>query len=1413
MALDTETIAHLEERVNILRRRQRVLETQRVGYGALAVPAHIELELEDIRAEIQKAEADLRRERPCPPQEANPYLGLLTFQAADAARFFGRDALIADLIARAKNTPFIAVLGASGSGKSSVVRAGLLPQLQSGAIPGSERWRTIILAPGMRPLDTLAAELAKLSGAADLDLALRLSRTLAEDHRALLLACDMLLDHTCGQKLILVIDQCEEIWTQTPPEQRERFIALLLHAASSPETPCMIVLTMRADFLHRAIEHQPLAEQIERHVALVSPMQPCDLREAIMRPAESAGGTFEPGLVDELIKQVQGQPGALPLLEYTLLELWKRRATDGLMTWAAYEALGRVEGALAARADQILNERYTADQQVALRQLLVSLVQPGEGTVDTRRRALLDDLIPAGETLEQFQQLIKPLTDERLLTTGRDTVSGEETIEVSHEALIRDWPTLGRWINEARADLRFQLQLVDAAREWDENDHCADLLWSGLRLAQADAWHERTHTRLSARDQGFLEASSSAEQARRHAEAEACAERERMLEAQACAERRNARRLRATLSGGTVALMLFIALAIFAIFQERVAHANELAGRALFDIAQHNMNHAFLLAYDAAQQSIQQPEQPNRSMRAALQSSTPYWTLSENSDSYISMVWSPNSTLVASVKNTNTVYIQNIWDHNQQSIEHTFKSGAVSNIAWTSDNDIIAIATTDNNAYLWNIKRNEVSTVFQDIAKKAGSVILSKDGKYILVTSANTIQNKSIQLLHNDGKPITTFSDPSPTTITTIALSPHGDLLLAAHNDGSACLWDTTLDPAPPSPQAPQIPAHNQCQTRLSADEEEQAFITAVAWNTNRPEVILAYSNGHATIWNVSEPKRPSTILHITGPNTYITAITWSPDGAHIVTASGNRTAQVWDAKTGALVFVLQGHTAYIYTIAWSPDSSMIITTSGDDTTRVWDALTGSIVSILQGYTAVWSPDGTHIVAASKNHKTRVWDLSASRPTISKPGHIAMWNHSRTQFATVDNNQDIHLWQANGAPISPDDSAPMSTADGAKRIAGDPIGADDGAATYITYIEWSNDDRMLAASDVSGRVCVWDITGSIRNRSCQDINHIPISAIAWEPPNGPIDTNASRRLVIGTSQGNTYIWDTKTVNLQQLTLDKNPQTYITDIVWSNNGAQFLTLGKTNTAVLWSADGRAQIIFTDRNKDIQITAVAWHPNSTSIALADSAGALSLWSSDATGRWAEQTRRTVVTNHALTTIAWNPDGSYLAIGSNNNTTSIVDANGNLITTLEGHISSVTAIAWSQSGRYLATASKDNTARIWEMPLPSLISNPMLQISPPTTIAVLEGHSDGINTIAWGDDDRQILTVSSDGTTKLWIADNQLLSAKLIERICTNIKPEDIKHEIKTWRGCAFEQNQHKSQLDTYNLLRPSIQKAGP
>jgi hypothetical protein len=624
-----EQIVHLTALASTLRRRQRVLEMQRAGYGPLAIPAHVVLELEDVAQQLRQVLADLRRIRSDVPTDQNPYKGLATFQEQDSAFFFGRDTLVAELLTNVSQTSFLAVMGASGSGKSSVVRAGLIPALKLNGVADSESWHySPIVRPGTRPLDTLASAFAAVQDG-HIGTSVEIRETLVHNDRTLLLTAE-LLNHRHGPgRLVLVIDQAEELWTLLPTDGAERaallaeqqtFLNLLLTAAAAPDQPLLILLIMRADFLDRAIEHPDLARCISNHNVLVSPMTPEELQEVIVRPADAVGCTFEAGLVEELVKQTQGQAGALPLLEYTLDQLWDMRRSDGTLTWEAFQSLGGgVEGGLACKADTILAEQYTSDQRGELRNLLLNLIQPREDIADTRRRVRLNDLVPADSSIDAVQDLLKPLINARLLTVGRDVVSGASTVEVAHEALLRAWPTFGQWIAQARADLHFHIQLQEAAHDWQAHHESTDFLWSGLRLANAQAWRERSQLSLTAQEARFLEASQAEEQARLAAQ-EATRRREleharalveeqrRRAEDQAAAGQRLRKRALWLAGAVIVAFAAAVAAGIFSVLMRRNAtEAQQLAlvSGAQAALSQGDIDQALALALTAVR--VRQP--------------------------------------------------------------------------------------------------------------------------------------------------------------------------------------------------------------------------------------------------------------------------------------------------------------------------------------------------------------------------------------------------------------------------------------------------------------------------------------------------------------------------------------------------------------------------------------------------------------------------------------------------------------------------------------------------------------------------------------------------------------------------------------------------------------------------------------
>jgi TIR domain len=496
---------------------------------------------------------------PDPRGQICPYRGLLPFREEDAAFFIGREAFTATLIDKVRTNSLVAVVGASGSGKSSVVRAGLVPALRRGT--DNHVWEILTLTPGPMPLHALLAALSpppeELSRAARLariegDVALLRERNLTIEA----FARDILREQPGTDRLLLVVDQWEELYAQAKSlDDRQRFLDLILQATT--DGAVTVVLTLRGDFYGRALEDRAFADRLQNAVVNLGPMRREELKRAVTEPAAKVGLGFEDGLVDRILDEVGSEPGNLPLLEFLLTELWARRER-GLLTHAAYAAIGGVKGAIATRAEAEL-ERLRPEQREALRRVMIRLVTPGEGQADTRATAE----IPAGDAAAEA--VVRRFADARLLTTGHDEATGHETVDVSHEALIREWKTYRGWVDADREFLRTVGRVKAAMHAWAEEKEDKDsrLLAPGRPLEEARELLAREHALIDD-IRPFIETSIAHDDAR-------LAEEQRRIEAEKQREIEQARKVaaaergrrRAAVVGLLAALLLALAAGWF----------------------------------------------------------------------------------------------------------------------------------------------------------------------------------------------------------------------------------------------------------------------------------------------------------------------------------------------------------------------------------------------------------------------------------------------------------------------------------------------------------------------------------------------------------------------------------------------------------------------------------------------------------------------------------------------------------------------------------------------------------------------------------------------------------------------------------------------------------------------------------
>lgn len=480
----------------------------------------------------------------------NPFKGLHAFTEADVATFFGRDRLVADMVRRvAADNRLVALVGSSGSGKSSCVRAGFIPALRKGVLPDSQQWLIAQMVPGARPFVELEAALLRST----LDSPDSLGDQLNAGDDGLLRAALRLLPGGAG-RLVLVIDQFEELFTLVSDTAvQDRFIRTLDVALEDPHNRVLVVITLRADFYDRPLAHSSFGSRMGRGVVNVTPMTPAEFEDAAVQPAALAGVTLSPALMARLLTDVAGETGGLPLFQYVLTELFDRRSSD-VLSIAEYEGIGGVSGAMSRRAEE-LYQSLDATEQSACRQLFLRLVTITSAATWTRRRVGANEILGIVDDAVDLQSVLDRFAAHRLLTFDRDLVSGSPTVELAHEALLGEWQRLTEWIDEGRVDVVQHARFVIAMAEWSASGEKADYLLSGERLADYSAWVKTSALRINVAERRFLETSRAGDTEHRIAEEERSA-REELL------GQRARRRLQGLAVGGLLLAVILTSIAI-----------------------------------------------------------------------------------------------------------------------------------------------------------------------------------------------------------------------------------------------------------------------------------------------------------------------------------------------------------------------------------------------------------------------------------------------------------------------------------------------------------------------------------------------------------------------------------------------------------------------------------------------------------------------------------------------------------------------------------------------------------------------------------------------------------------------------------------------------------------------------------
>jgi WD40 repeat protein/transcriptional regulator with XRE-family HTH domain len=942
---------------------------------------HIEEEPEVAKRLLELAAA-VRRED-APAVGLPPYKGLQYYDETDAELFFGREGLTALLLERLTSQMeakqrFLAIVGASGSGKSSLVRAGVIPTMRWRQ--PSSSWPVYVLTPTTHPLEALATGLGR-----EVRQSLSLRKfvdELAREPAALSTSLEKIAHATGAAHAILFIDQFEELFTLCRSEaEQSSFVEGLLIAASQPGGVALVVIVLRADFYAHCARFNSLRQAISQHQEYIGLMTNDELRCTIEEPAHRGHWDFEPGLVDLLLHDVGAdgshtpEPGALPLLSHALLATWQRRR-GRTMTLSGYTASGGVRGAIAETAEAVFYDKLEPGQRSIARQIFLRLTElSGETSIaDTRRRVRLDELISKPEDRDTVHEVLSALADARLVTTD------QETAEVAHEALIREWPTLRAWLEEDREGLRLHRHLTEAAQEWAALDRDPGVLYRGARLVQVQEWAGSHPDDLNPLERSFLEASKSlvdkevtereAQRRRELKTARRLAETER---AHAEEQSHASRRLRQRAVFLTIALLLAGMLAITALlFWQGAVQANHLANsRELTAAAINNLQvdpeRSVLLALHALD------EEDTLEARNALRQAIPELHL-----------------------------IMNI----------PVDSIGVPDVAYSPDGKLIASMGANGEAKLWDANSGELFlTLDGRTGELGGNVAFSPDGNTL---AAAWVTQIILWDTHYGNVKITLSGESVGTTIGynlgvgQIAFSPDGKRLAAANLDGAPRVWEIGTQTEVFSLEIGVLPAKAiaySAEGRLLATGGDEGIVKvwdasngierfslplggiihSVAFEPNGVRLAAASEDGSVKIWDAATGLETMSLPRTSG----LYDIAFLPDG-RISTAGQDGTTRLWDSITGQQVLVLAGPTSTVISVAGSPDGKRVATGAYDGSLRVWDATPRRELMTIQGHgEIVWdvaySPDGRRIASTSADGTARLWDAESGDPLLSLP--------------------------------------------------------------------------------------------------------------------------------------------------------------------------------------------------------------------------------------------------------------------------------------------------------------------------------------------------------------------------------------------------------------------------------------------
>lgn len=1211
--------------------------------------------------------------------KASPYKGLKRFNFGDREYFFGRDKFISRLFDAVNGSSLSLILGASGSGKSSVVRAGLIPELKNALYLDSKTFYDFIFTPSRDPFESLYRCL--LNEEKDY----RFSESQAEIARK---GEPETLNEVIStlkkkeERWLLFIDQFEELFTTCNDLDKNNFIECLVRVANSGDKLVRIVLAMRSEFLGHFSFYPALGKIAnQNNIHLLTEMYPDELREAIEQPVAKHGVVFEEGLVGQIIKDVEGQSGYLPLLQYTLNLLWESECTTldsnghpnierRTLYRSSYTALEGVRGALQKRVNEIYRN-LNQDEQKVTKQIfvkLVNIVDTDAGSKAVSRRAYRNEFV--GDSVEKT---LDKFIDENLLVSGNEYSTQKELlvsdseqlkqsaiVEIAHEILLSSWDKLKSWLEQEKEAIILKNWLASETKRWQkiyskDESRAKDELLKGSRFEQIVEFRNKDAFKnlgdFSVEENQFIDASiewhnrqMEIERQRKFKELEdevaLSTEKERnqilnqaLTEAQVTIDNAQNKR-KQIIHRGLITLAGITAVAIAAII------GTILASRKLI-VAQKGTQ--------LEQESITLLQQFPAGELTALISAL------QNGEELRKLV--KGSRRLQDYPTVQPLFVlQKILDDIHQRHEFDSEQGEIRNVDFTFDGRQIISAGTDREGdsligtiKVWSTsgkqlaewKAHEEGINYFSLSPNRGQIVTAgADGKIRLWNlSGKQLDEKVINDVVGG--------------VNYISFSSDGKKIVTAGADGKLHLWNVSGQKL-------------QKQSEWEAVEQEFAGLRSVAISPSSQQIVSGGDDGIVRIWDLSGKK----IAQWDAPeNQSIWSVSFSPDGQKIAVAGKSNTAKLLDLS-GKIISELKGHKGVITNISFSPNGKHLVTSGGDDLTiRIWN-LSGKEITQLRGHTqTIWSTnfsqDSQHLVSAGRQGKIFLWDLSP-KPTVSFQANEEDINNlsfspDSKQIVTVGDDGMVRLWNLAGKLL--DKWSAIQHRGQVKNVSFNP----DGKSFVVAYN--------------NNRVRIWSVSGE--RMDALDKHQGSVNNVNYSPD--------GRYIATAGNDGTAKIWN---VSQNKITELKGHKGSVWDAVFSPNGKQVATAGADSTVRVWDLAGQEQFKLSGHQG--QVRSVSFSHDGQEIVSAGDDGKVRLW--NVKGKLKARTFDTY--QGIIDTVSFSPDGRQIATAGRDGTVRIWDKLGRQIFRFQGEGKPFWDLQFSPDGQLIAAAEDQGTVYIWSV-----------------------------------------------------------------------------------------------------------------